>query len=277
MKPGTKIVLALAALVLVAAGAGFWWTRPVAVAPSSQARPEPAPAQVATAPPMASSGIQHPIENLQAADQAAAPADLPSAVTALFGRQAVLALFQMDDLPKRVAATVDGLGREQASARLWPLSPAAGRFTVERRGDSETLAADNGQRYTPYVLLLESVDLRQAVALYAAFYPQFQQAYEDLGYPGKYFNDRLVAVIVQLLVTPDLNEPIGVHLPTVNSPVQPTRPWVLYEFNDPALQSLAAGQRLLLRTGPVNERRIKARLRELRRLLTSAAAASAPR
>lgn len=276
MKLGLKIALALAALGLAAAAAWFWMPRPAPVAPAATAPPGPA-AQVAAAPPVASSGIQHPIENLQAADPAAAPADLASAVTALFGREAVLALFQMNDLPRRVAATVDGLGREQASSRLWPLSPAAGRFTVERRGDSETISADNGQRYTPYVLLLETVDLRQAVALYAAFYPQFQQAYEDLGYPGKYFNDRLVAVIDQLLVTPDASESIGVHLPTVNSPVQPTRPWVLYEFNDPALQALTAGQRVLLRTGPVNERRIKAKLRELRQLLTSRAAASVPR
>lgn len=277
MKPGLKIALALGALALAAAAAWFWLARPAPVTPAATAPPQPAPAQVATAPPAASSGIQHPIENLQATAPAAAPADLASAVTALFGREAVLALFQMNDLPHRVAATVDGLGREQASSRLWPLRPAEGRFTVERRGDGETIGADNGQRYTPYVLLLETVDLRQAVALYAAFYPQFQQAYEDLGYPGKYFNDRLVAVIDQLLVTPDAAESIGVHLPTVNSPVQPTRPWVLYEFNDPALQALSAGQRLLLRTGPVNERRIKARLRELRRLVTVPAAASAPR
>lgn len=276
MKLGSKIALTLVALGFAAAPAWFWWARPAPVIPAATAPPQPAPAQVAAAPPAASSGIQHPIENLQA-DPAAAPVDLPSAVTGLFGREAVLALFQMNDLPHRVAATVDGLGREQASPRLWPLSPAAGRFTVERHGDGDAIGADNGQRYTPYVLLLEAVDLRQAVALYAAFYPQFQQAYEDLGYPGGYFNDRLVAVIDQLLLAPDPAAPIGVHLPTVNSPVQPTRPWVLYEFNDPALQALSAGQRLTLRTGPVNERRIKARLRELRRLLAPQAAASAPR
>lgn len=33
----------------------------------------------------------------------------------------------------------------------------------------------------------------KAVALYCSPYPLFQQAYEVLGFPGKYFNDRLVA------------------------------------------------------------------------------------
>ena len=42
------------------------------------------------------------------------------------------------------------------------------------------------------------------------------------------------------------------------------RPWVRYEFADPALQSASAGQKILLRVGPVNQRRLKAQLRSLR-------------
>jgi hypothetical protein len=61
------------------------------------------------------------------------------------------------------------------------------------------------------------------------------------------------------------------HLPTIAGTEQPQRPWVLYEFDDPALQSLSAGQRILLRMGPVNERRVKARLAEFRRLVAGEA------
>jgi hypothetical protein len=46
---------------------------------------------------------------------------------------------------------------------------------------------------------------------------------------------------------------------------------VLYEFVDPNLQSLASGQRALLRMGWVNERRVKTRLAEVRRLVTAVA------
>ena len=42
------------------------------------------------------------------------------------------------------------------------------------------------------------------------------------------------------------------------------RPWVHYEFVDPALESLSAGQKMMIRTGLVNERRLKTRLREFR-------------
>ena len=47
----------------------------------------------------------------------------------------------------------------------------------------------------PLVTLMKSMDTQQLADLYFRFYPLFQQAYEDLGYPGQYFNDRLVEAI----------------------------------------------------------------------------------
>jgi hypothetical protein len=256
--------------VLVAlVGLGLWlWTHPSAPPPAPIE--EPAAAAVTPAPPAASApAIQHPIAAASEAAGSAPPRDVETVLTELFGPKSVHALFQLDGFARRVAATVDNLGRSHAPARLWPLNPTAGRFTVDQRGGAQVVGADNGLRYTPYVLLLESVDLRRLVAAYTSMYPQFQQAYEDLGYPHGYFNDRLVEVIDLLLATPDASDATRVHLPAINGPVQPTRPWVLYEFDDPALQSLAAGQRILLRMGPVNQRRVKAKLAEIRRLLTA--------
>lgn len=151
------------------------------------------------------------------------------------------------------------------------MNPVEGRFLTERQADAELISADNGLRYTPYVLLMETVDLHQVVGAYRRLYPLFQHAYEDLGYPNRYFNDRLVEVLDQLLATPVANGPVKVRLPTINGPTQPPRPWVLYEFEDPTLQSLSAGQKILLRIGPVNEHRLKAKLTELRGLLVAGA------
>ncbi len=51
-------------------------------------------------------------------------------------------------------------------------------------------------------------------------------------------------------------------------PIALTQPKVLYEFADPALQDLSAGQKMLVRMGPENEARVKAKLREFKRALT---------
>jgi hypothetical protein len=238
--------------------------------PSPIAAAAPPVVAPADSPP----AIKHPLDVLPAANPAAQPADVEAGLIEIFGRKKVLSLFQVADFPRRLVATVDNLGRSHASPKLWPVNPASGQFSVDTRDGEVVIAPDNGLRYTPYVLLIETVDLRQMVDLYRRFYPLFQQAYEDLGYPKRFFNDRLVEVIDQLLATPEFKGPLKVHLPPINGPVQPERPWVLYEFDDGASQSLVAGQKLLMRMGLENERRVKAKLAEVRRLVT---AGSAPR
>jgi hypothetical protein len=92
------------------------------------------------------------------------------------------------------------------------------------------------------------------VGIYRHYYPLFQQAYTDLGYPDGYFNNRLVEVIDHLLATPD-----------VTGPIRLSQPGVLYEFADPSLEQLSAGQKLFLRMGSENAAALKLKLRELRR------------
>jgi hypothetical protein len=101
--------------------------------------------------------------------------------------------------------------------------------------------------------------MQQVAAVYVHFYPLFQEAYQDLGYPNGYFNDRLVQVIDSLLATP---QPAA--------PIQLVRPNVMYTFADPALESRPAGQKLLIRMGPDNAAIIKAKLTELRTAITAA-------
>ena len=240
--------------------------------PATVAASPPLPSSPAPTPPVPEPPTHYPLDAKLAAGTAATGFDLQAALGELFGTKTVQSMFRLDDFPRRLAASIDNLGRSHVSPTLWPVNPASGRFLVEERDGATFISADNGLRYTPYVLLIETVDLRRVAGIYARIYPSLQRAYEELGYPGKYFNDRLVEVLDQLLATPEFDTPIQVRLPPIDGPLQPERPWVLYEFADPELQSLTAGQKLLLRTGSVNERRIKIRLAEIRRLVTAPAA-----
>ena len=276
MDTAWRWVAGVLAVLLVGIAAAMWYLgllpvarrTPAVVEAPSVAMPAPvqAPASAASEP-----AIRYPLPDIASAP-AAGPADAEHVLAEVFGAKPVRTLFQLQDFPRRFVATVDNLGRSQAPSGLWPVNPAGGRFIVDRRGETLVLGADNAQRYTPYVLLLENVDMTALAAAYTRLYPLLQQAYEELGYPRRYFNDRLVQVIDQLLATPVPEAPLKMHLPTIAAAEQPQRPWVLYEFDDPALQSLSAGQRLLLRMGPVNERRVKARLAEFRRLVAGEAA-----
>ena len=83
---------------------------------------------------------------------------------------------------------------------------------------------------------LAAVDAAAAAAAYRRIYPQLQAAYEDIGYPGRYFNDRVVAVIDHLLATPEPTAPLLLE-----------RPKAMYIYSDPALEARSPGQKLLLR------------------------------
>jgi hypothetical protein len=278
------VVLVL--VVLAGAGGAWWWQQAQApvVTPAAPPAVTSAP-PVAAAPPALpasepASGPQNPVETL-APPEAALPAlagsddHVARALGELLGASDMAAFLQMDGLVRRVVATVDNLGREHAPARLWPVNPTPERFAVVGSGPVQTIGLDNAARYGALVRWIESVDMERAVALYARLYPLFQQAYEELGYPGRYFNDRLVAVIDHLLQAPEPASPVAVKLTEVKGDVPSTRPWVRYEFADPQLQSLSSGQKIMVRVGLENERRLKARLKALRTLVATGAVAKA--
>jgi hypothetical protein len=260
---------------------GFYWVkqrnRPPVVPTDVPAAAAPQPAAAASVTQPGVSAIEHPIEAASAPAQpplVVGSGDRPDAViekalSDLVGRNAVLTLWQTDRLATRVAATVDALPRKQAPSRMWPVHPVPGRFSVEQRGDSTFVAAGNAERYAPLVRMVESVDTAQAVALYVRLYPMFQRAYEELGYPGRHFNDRVVQAIDDLLAAPTIDGPLKVHLREVSGPIRPERPWVMYEAQAPELEALSAGQKIMLRIGESNASRLKAKLRDFRRLIAS--------
>jgi hypothetical protein len=187
------------ATIAVLVAAFYLWRRDMAAVPATVTPPPAELAPPATAASVPEAQAHYPIDTKTAAAPSAKAFDLQAALEDLFGQKTVESMFRLDGFPRRLAATIDNLGRSHASAALWPVNPASGRFTVEERDGATFIGADNGLRYTPYVLLLETVDLRQAVGIYARIYPSLQQAYEDLGYPKGYLNDRLVQVIDEVL------------------------------------------------------------------------------
>lgn len=274
-------ISAVGAAMLLAGGAYYYFQ--VAAPPAAQA-PLPAPVVAEMPPPPAEPAkpqILHPLEAASAPVGEAASAAAPTpavplppleqagelvaeALTGLIGRRGVLQFLQVDDFVRRVVATVDNLPGKHATPRLWPVQPTPDRFATRPQGSAIQMDPDNAQRYVPMVLMVEAVNPAQAAALYRRLYPLFQQAYQDLGYPQGYFNDRLVQVIDHLQDTPQVEGTVEMTLTEVKGPYASNAPWLRYEFADPALQNLSAGQRALLRSGVVNQRRLLAWLAAFR-------------
>ena len=268
--------LLISALIALIVGGYFGWQYTQRAPAPAETMPALAPAQpIAAPPPLAQApaappAIEHPVEP-PASDSVALPALgdsdalVSEGLSSLLSRQNLLSFLQPDGFVRRMVATVDNLPRSHAPANRWPVIPTPQRFLTQPGSDGrETIAANNSQRYQPLVKMIEAVDTAQAVALYRRLYPLFQQAYQELGFPDRYFNDRLVQVLDHLIATPLPAQPLAVKLVEVKGTVPSLRPWVRYEYADPTLEAMSAGQKMLMRTGPDNQARLQIKLKEIR-------------
>jgi hypothetical protein len=251
-----KPVIGVAAAVIVIA-AGTWY-----YLQGRHAAPAAPPAAEAPPAPPPEPAVEHPVPAAESAAPLPALADSDSAIgealAMLLGKAAVKDYLRPENVIRHVVVTVDNLPRQKVAVDKRPIVPVAGSFVANGDELHATLDPQNYARYQPLVTLVGKLDAHQLAAVYFRFYPLFQQAYQDLGYPNGYFNDRLVQVIDMLVATPQPAEPVAL-----------VRPNVMYTFADPALEARPAGQKLLIRMGPDNAATIKTKLKELREVITA--------
>jgi len=245
---GKKIILLLGVIAL-GLGIAFWLYIPEAPAPEPVAviPPPPPPPPAAVEPPPLPVE-QHPIAVVEASPAQAPLPDIDQsdalygqALAKLFSEKLLNSHFYSDRMIRRFVATIDNLPRHEAPAKMMPVKPVGGAFLVDRQETGLSIAPANAQRYAGYLKILMAVDPKQLVDTYVGFYPLFQKAYRELGYPNGFFNDRLIEALDNLIDTPDPAPPIAL-----------AQPKVLYTYADPALEARSAGQRILLRMGTEN-------------------------
>ena len=242
---------AIAFLAVVAAGAGYYvWKqheRPSAP-PTAPATPQAAPATAPIASP-----VTQPDGAISTTD-----AGLAVEIATQLGFSALPDFVYPDGVIRRFVATVDALPREQLPFAVRVLRPMAGTFAAEGGEEHPSVARANAARYARVVDGFEHVPPAAAGELYQRLYPRFQQSFEELGFAGRSFHTRLLAVIDNLLAAPDAADATPL-----------ARPKVLFLYADPALEGCSAGQKALLRSGARNEARLKAQLRRLRAEIAS--------
>jgi len=245
----TKLIAgSVVAAAAVGIGAYFW----LSAEPPAPEPPPPPPAAVEEAPhyavPEATTAASATLPTLEASDSA-----VLDALKGLFTGEALQQYLVPKDIVRRIVVTVDNLPRKKVAERLKPIKPIEGQFKVSGPEEAYTLNPENAERYRALMQLVSITDMEQVATLYFQFYPLFQQVYTDLGYPSGYFNNRLVEVIDHLLATP-----------TVEGPIKLTQPGVMFEYADPQLENLSAGQKIIVRVGKDHAATLKSKLRELR-------------
>jgi hypothetical protein len=157
-----------------------------------------------------------------------------------------------EDLVQRFSVLIDNATRGD-----WPhrprrfLKPARRFAVVERDG---RLYADprNAARFDADLDLLESIEPAAAVRLLNTIAPLIDSALRNLGRPVSSAETILEAIDWIL------------EAPGVPGDFELIQPKVLYEYADPAIESLAPLEKQLLRLGPKNSKRLKVYLGRLR-------------
>ena len=271
----------IALLLILLAAAAYYYIKvyePFAV------EPPPPPTIVAVAVPEPEQVLIEPVNEDMELETAPEIEDeiivLPSleesdvvvldALAGLAGEAPVLSLLVSDNVVSRFVASVDALTSSQVPGAIMAVKDPGGEFLASANEYPENIIRNaegdpipqyflnpaNYKRYTPQVEMLEAFDAAELAALYRHYAPLNQQAYSELGYPDADFDARLVEVIDSLLATPEVSEPLLL-----------IKPEAFFLFADPDLEALPAGQKALLRIGPMNALRVKDKLREIRAAL----------
>jgi hypothetical protein len=174
-----------------------------------------------------------------------------------------------DNVISRMVATVVTMGGRQIPGVVQVVQGPESDFEATVNDQAEPIRNQEGdeipqfvvdpanyRRYTPYVELLEAVDSAMLVEDFHRHYSLFQQAYRQMGYADGEFSDRLLAVIDEMLATPEVTEPVNL-----------VKPEAYFLYTDPDLESRTAAQKILLRMGPENSSRVKSKLTEIRNAL----------
>lgn len=230
--------------------------------PQTRLEPREEPAAVASAPV-----IQEPPVEVETPAPAVeqSPADLvqlPSlnnsdafvfeGLRALSNGAAVIRLLADEQLIRSIVVFVDNINRGGFPQTGLPYKRMTQEMPV-RNIDENLYVMDESAhaRFDQIIDTFVAVDTEQAMVLYRTLQPLFQQAYAEIGYRNVDFSDTLRSAINTVL-----------RSPTSEGPYQLVKPSVMYLYADANIENMAEVQKQLIRIGPENTQKLKAKLRE---------------
>ena len=169
---------------------------------------------------------------------------------------------KINNIIRQITAAVDGIADGHSPrANLKFLAPKK-EFSVKKKGAKLYL---NPQSYTRYNLLadaFQSLNAEGTVRVFKEFKPLFQDAYRELGYRDRDFQDTLIRAIKELLRAPVVESDI-----LLEEDGEKVISYSAVSMADERLEDLTDAQKHLLRMGPKNTAKIQGKLREIAQAL----------
>lgn len=163
--------------------------------------------------------------------------------------QTLDSIFDYDDLISKAATATDLVYRDKNPISQMPFIKMRDRLMVERRADGTYLSARNYQRYEKWVKAFESVDVETAAGTYVFLKNLVVNAYDQLGMAPRGWEETYRGAVEKVMAME-----VGPDAPQISQAGK------IYIFVDNSLESLSPTHKALIRMGPVNTARIKAKL-----------------
>lgn len=245
--PRRNWIWILVAVIIVAAIVAYvFWGR-TSVDEQAEAPPPAAPAPAPATPPLGQGGETVTLPPLGEMD-----AVVRDMVGTLSTAPVVASWLAADNLVRNFTAVVQNVADGRYPGQMLAMLKPSGPFQVVERDGEIYIDPRSYDRYDGIANAVTSLEPAAASRVYATLKPRIEEAYRELGYPEGSVDQTLEQALIRLLRTP---------IPSGDVRVVPKG--ALYAYADPSLESLSDAQKLLIRTGPENARRIQAHLRQI--------------
>ncbi|QIZ78320.1 DUF3014 domain-containing protein [Ferrimonas lipolytica] len=160
---------------------------------------------------------------------------------------------RQDNLLRRLTMFVDNLTSGEVMRSQGPLLPLIDSFPVIELNNRIFLDPDGYRRFDQMADFLYRLDEEKTSDAYLLIEPLLEEAYQELGYEQGQFRSTLFTAIDQILAAPETDSPLALTSPSVN-----------YKFEDESLESLPDAQKVMLRMGSTNTRKVKSFLKRFK-------------
>jgi len=163
----------------------------------------------------------------------------------------VAAWLATDGLIRNFTVVVGNVADGRSPAKqLGVLKPKA-PFRKRREADGLHIDPAGYARYNDLANAVDSIDPQAAARVYTTLKPRLEEAHRELG-ETEPFDRTLEEAIVRLVTTPT----------AIDSRLE-TKGAEAYRYVDPRLESMTEAQKLLLRMGPANARKVQDKLKAI--------------
>ena len=219
---------------------------PVEAEPIAVQEAEPAPVVAETDPESeAEQGDAEPLPPLNESDGAV--------LTRLAGMEmgaSLLRLLAPDDVIRKFVVFTYNVAQGELPQADYPLRDVDGELVVQEIDQNLfQMQPASYRRFDNLIDTLVSLQPQQAMTIYRALRPLFQEAYAELGLGRGNFDEVLVQAIDQVMAAD-----------SATGPFQLIKPSVMYVYAEGRIEDMSPVEKQLLRLGPENTEKLKGRL-----------------